>query len=234
MELNLALTPGAEMKILLIDLENYPSQINELPKVLAQYHLVVICYAQSNARIPIDWLMPLNDTINKAQLKIFRMTSNGKNAADFGISFYAGMLMSQLPTDAHFVIMSDDQDLDHVVNLLKNQQRSAERLGMRKDEPKATKPAAQADAITSAAEPTKTSSKDPLTPLIKLYCAHLITYKKNRPAKKTTLLNSITNKLGDEKHRSEALFQALVKLQALQIQDTKVQYFDKRIVELTH
>jgi len=234
MELNLALSPVADMKVLLIDLENYPSQINELPKVLAQYHLVVICYAQSNARIPIDWLMPLNDTINKAQLKIFRMTSNGKNAADFGISFYAGMLMSQLPPDAHFVIMSDDQDLDHVVNLLKNQQRSAERLGMRKDEPKATKPAAQADAITSAAEPTKTSSKDPLTPLIKLYCAHLITYKKNRPAKKTTLLNSITNKLGDEKHRSEALFQALVKLQALQIQDTKVQYFDKRIVELTH
>jgi hypothetical protein len=233
MELNLALSPVADMKVLLIDLENYPSQINELPKVLTQYHLVVICYAQSNARIPIDWLMPLNDTINKAQLKIFRMTSNGKNAADFGISFYAGMLMSQLPPDAHFVIMSDDQDLDHVVNLLKNQQRSAERLGMRKDEPKAIKPAAQADAITSAAEPIKTSSKDPLTPLIKLYCAHLITYKKNRPAKKTTLLNSITNKLGDEKHRSEALFQALVKLQALQIQDTKVQYFDKRIVELT-
>ena len=67
-----------------------------------------------------------------------------------------------------------------------------------------------------------------------MYCAHLITYKKNRPAKKTTLLNSINNKLGDEKLRSEALFQALLKLQALQIQDTKVQYFDKRIVELTH
>lgn len=234
MELNLGLSPVTDMKILLIDLENYPSQINELPKVLAQYHLVVICYAQSNARIPIDWLMPLSDTINKAQLKIFRMTSNGKNAADFGISFYAGMLMSQLPPDAHFVIMSDDQDLDHVVNLLKNQQRSAERLGMRKEEPKPAKLTPPAELAAPTAELAKTNGKDPLTPLIKMYCAHLITYKKNRPAKKTTLLNSINNKLGDEKHRSEALFQALVKLQALQIQDTKVQYFDKRIVELTH
>lgn len=234
MELNLTALPEHNTRVLLIDLENYPSQINELPKVLAQYHLVVICYAQSNARIPIDWLMPLNDTINKAQLKIFRMTSNGKNAADFGISFYAGMLMSQLPPDAHFVIMSDDQDLDHVVNLLKNQQRSAERLGMRKEEPKPAKLTPPAEPAAPTAELAKPNGKDPLTPLIKMYCAHLITYKKNRPAKKTTLLNSINNKLGDEKHRSEALFQALVKLQALQIQDTKVQYFDKRIVELTH
>lgn len=216
-------TSPARRQILLIDLENYPSQINELPKILAQYDLVVICYAQSNARIPLDWLMPLNDTINKAQLQIFRMTSNGKNAADFGISFYAGMLMSQQPADAHFAIMSDDQDLDHVIKLLRSQQRSAERLGMRKEEPKAT---------VAVPEPVKVAHTDPLTPLLKLYCSHLITYKKNRPAKKATLLNSINNKLGDEKHHAEAVMQALVKTQALQLLDTKVQYCDKRIVEL--
>ncbi len=225
MEFTLALTPKSTpehaVKILLIDLENYPRQINELPNILTEYNLVVICYAQSNARIPIDWLMPLNDTINKAQLKIFRMTSNGKNAADFGISFYAGMLMSEQPLNAHFVIMSDDQDLDHVVNLLKSQKRSAERLGMRCEQ-KLLKP-------TSSDEP---APKDPIPPLVKMYCAHLVTYKKNRPGKSTSILNSIKTKLGEQKEHADTLLLALIKQQAVQLQDTKVHYFDKKIVEL--
>jgi len=224
MELSLATLPENDAKVLLIDLENYPKQINELPNILNEYHQVVICYAQSNARIPIDWLMPLNDTINKAQLKIFRMTSNGKNAADFGISFYAGMLMSQLPPHAHFVIMSDDQDLDHVVNLLKTQQRSAERLGMRSEQ----KPV----SLQSSEIIAPSQVKDAIAPLVKLYCSHLITYKNNRPTKQTTLINSIKSKLGEHKNQAEAVFQALLKLKALQIQDSKAQYFDKKIVEL--
>lgn len=225
MELSLATLPANDAKVLLIDLENYPKQINELPNILNEYHQVIICYAQSNARIPIDWLMPLNDTINKAQLKIFRMTSNGKNAADFGISFYAGMLMAQLPPNAHFVIMSDDQDLDHVVNLLKSQQRSAERLGMRCEQ--------KAVSLQSTESTAPTQVKDAIMPLVKLYCAHLITYKNNRPTKQTTLLNSIKSKLGEHKAHAEAVLQRLIKAQALELQDTKVQYFDKKIVEMT-
>ncbi|WP_421203459.1 PIN domain-containing protein [Aeromonas enteropelogenes] len=120
-------------KVLLIDLENCPSQINELQKNLNEYSLVVICYAHSNAKIPLDWLAPLNNTINAERLKIFKMTTNGKNAADFGINFYAGMLMQQMPSNSNFVIMSDDADLDHVVNLLRNQSRIAERIGMKKE-----------------------------------------------------------------------------------------------------
>ncbi len=212
------------VKILLIDLENYPRQINELPSILTEYHQVVICYALSNARIPIDWLMPLNDTINKAQLKIFRMTSNGKNAADFGISFYAGMLMSEQPANAHFVIMSDDQDLDHVVNLLKSQHRSAERLGMRCEQ--------KAVSLQSTQVAVSIPVKDAIMPLVKLYCAHLITYKNNRPTKQTSLINSIKSKLGEHKGEADAVFQVLVKLKALQIEDTKAKYFDKKIVEL--
>lgn len=224
MELSPAIKQESAVKILLIDLENYPRQINELPNILIEYNLVVICYAQSNARIPIDWLMPLNDTINKAQLKIFRMTNNGKNAADFGISFYAGMLMSEQPANAHFVIMSDDQDLDHVVNLLKSQQRSAERLGMRCEQ----KPG----SLQSSEIIAPSQGKDTIVPLVKLYCSHLITYKNNRPTKQTSLINSIKSKLGEHKNQAEAVFQALLTLKALQIQDTKAQYFDKRIVEL--
>lgn len=198
-------------KILLIDLENCPSQINELQKILNEYSLVVICYAHSNAKIPLDWLMPLNDTINADRLKVFKMTTTGKNAADFGISFYAGMLMQQMPNNAHFVIMSDDADLDHVVNLLRCQSRTAERIGMKKEDHK------PAQIVIG----TDTAS-------IKLYCAHLVTYKSNRPAKKETLLNSIKNKFKDTPDVTNNVLSSLIKQGALAFQENKVIYNDKK------
>ncbi|MFH7526682.1 PIN domain-containing protein [Aeromonas sp. A5] len=203
-------------KVLLIDLENCPSQINELQKNLNEYSLVVICYAHSNAKIPLDWLVPLNNTINAERLKIFKMTTNGKNAADFGISFYAGMLMQQMPSNSNFVIMSDDADLDHVVNLLHNQNRIAERIGMKKEEHKPTQIAVTTDA----------------TP-IKIYCAHLVTYKNNRPAKKETLLNSIKNKFKDTPNITTILMPLLIKQGAVTFKESKVIYNDKKIVELS-
>lgn len=130
------LPPVKYGKVLLIDLENCPSQISCLDETLNEYALVVICYAQTSAKIPLDWLMPLTDIINSGRLKIFKMANSGKNSADFGISFYAGMLMQQLPADAHFVIMSNDTGLDHVVNLLRCQHRVAERVGIKKDDSK--------------------------------------------------------------------------------------------------
>ncbi|WP_421197803.1 PIN domain-containing protein [Aeromonas enteropelogenes] len=203
-------------KVLLIDLENCPSQINELQKNLNEYSLVVICYAHSNAKIPLDWLVPLNNTINAERLKIFKMTTNGKNAADFGISFYAGMLMQQMPSNSNFVIMSDDADLDHVVNLLRNQNRIAERIGMNKEEHKPTQLAVATDA----------------TP-IKIYCAHLVTYKNNRPAKKETLLNSIKNKFKDTPNITTILMPLLIKQGAVTFKENKVIYDDKKIIELS-
>lgn len=206
-------------KILLIDLENCPSQIQQLQKSLIDYTQVVICYAHSTAKIPLDWLMPLNDTINQSRLKIYKMATVGKNSADFGICFFAGMLMQQMPEKSHFVIMSDDTDLDHVVNLLNSQNRTAERVGVRKEE-KSTIP-----AIPSTSKPESSP--------IQVYCAHLVSYKKNRPAKKATLLNSIKNKFKDTPDITNSVLSSLVKHGALVIQENKLIYNDKKITELS-
>jgi len=109
------LTDRGITKVLLIDLENCPHHVQQLQKHLKEFSQVVICYAQSGAKIPLDWLMPLSATVHANQLNIFKMTSGGKNAADFGICFFAGALMQQLPAETHFVIVSNDTDLDHVV-----------------------------------------------------------------------------------------------------------------------
>ena len=158
--------------------------------------------------------MPLSAMINVGKLKIFKMPNSGKNAADFGISFYAGVLTQQLQQEVKFVIVSNDKDLDHVVNLLKSQGRSAERIGTKKEEKQVN------DEVLSTLSPIKT------------YCKHLITYSKNRPAKKDTLLNSIKNKFKGAPVTAAEVMQLLMEHNAIQIVEKKVSYNNKKIEEL--
>ena len=204
-------------RVLLIDLENCPNQIHQLQKNLEEFSQVIICYAQSGAKIPLDWLMPLSATVNANKLKIFKMTNGGKNAADFGICFFAGALMQQLQQETHFLIVSNDTDLDHVVNLLKSQGRSAERVGTKKEE-------------KQTISTTTTVSLSPL----KTYCMHLVTYSKNRPAKKDTLLNSIKNKFKDAPETAADVFRLLTTQSAVTVSENKVSYNDKKIKELAN
>lgn len=208
-------------RVLLIDLENCPGQIDQLQENLEQFSQVVICYAQTGAKIPLDWLIPLSVTVSSNKLRIFKMTSGGKNAADFGICFFAGVLMQQLHKETHFVIISNDTDLDHVVNLLKGQGRSAERIGNKKEEKETT-----TKATKTTVETTVSSSP------IKIYCMHLVTYSKNRPARKDTLLNSIKNKFKDSPEAAVEVFRLLTTQGAVTVSDNKVSYNDKKIKEL--
>jgi hypothetical protein len=207
-------------KVLLIDLENCPDQISQLQEKLEEFSQVVICYAQTGAKIPLDWLIPLSLVVSSNKLKIFKMTNAGKNAADFGICFFAGVLMQQLHKQTHFVIISNDTDLDHVVNLLKSQGRSAERISTKKEESKtttATKTTVESTALIAAT---------------KIYCTQLVTYSQNRPASIDTLMNNIRTKF-KESHQSAAdIFHLLTTHGAIAILGNKVSYNDHKIKEL--
>ncbi|WP_448572697.1 PIN domain-containing protein [Trichothermofontia sp.] len=208
-------------RVLLIDLENCPGQIDQLQENLEQFSQIVICYAQTGAKIPLDWLIPLSVTVSSNKLRIFKMASGGKNAADFGICFFAGALMQELHKETHFVIISNDTDLDHVVNLLKGQGRSAERIGTKREEKETT-----TKATKTTVETTVSSSP------IKIYCMHLVTYSKNRPARKDTLLNSIKNKFKGSPEAAVEVFRLLTTQGAVTVSDNKVSYNDKKIKEL--
>jgi replication fork clamp-binding protein CrfC len=215
-------------RVLLIDLENCPDQIYHLQKSLEQFSQVVICYAQTGVKIPLDWLIPLSITVSSNKLRIFKMTSGGKNSADFGICFFAGVLMQQLPKETHFVIISNDTDLDHVVNLLKGQGRSAERIGNKKEEKELANATKTAEATKTIVEATVSISP------IKIYCMYLLSYSKNRPAKKDTLLNSIKNKFKDSPDAAAAVFKLLTTQGAVTVSANNVSYSDKKIKELAN
>ena len=202
-----------EPSVLLIDLENCPSHIHQLQEHLERFSQVIICYAHSGAKIPLDWLMPLSAAVSENKLKIFKLANTGKNAADFGICFFAGILTQQLPKETHFVIVSNDTDLDHAVSLLKSQERSAERIGTK-------------------GKPSSALPDEPLSPVAK-YCAHLVSYSKTRPATKATLLKSIKNKFKDSPETADHVFKSLTEQGIATISGNKVSYNNKKIQEIT-
>ncbi|MFI3189787.1 hypothetical protein BCS42_12885 [Crenothrix sp. D3] len=199
-------------RVLLIDLENCPSQINQLMENLEQYSQVVVCYAQSGAKIPIDWIMALTATINDNRLKLVKMPTVGKNAADFGITFWAGILMTQLPSNTHFDIVSNDADLDYAVSLLIDQGRSAERVGITKENP-----------------PVLTEIKTTISGLetqdyLHEYCLYLISRDNQRPQKKQTLLNSIGATFKFDDMNAPKLFEILVERKVITLDANKIIY----------
>jgi PIN domain len=207
-------------KVLLIDLENCPSQLDKLPADLAHYLQVVICYATSNSKLPLDWLVPLSSAISANKLKIIKMEYVSKNSADFGICFLAGSLMQELPKETHFVILSNDKDLDHTVHLLRSHGRSSERIGNRKEEKEQLQ--SRQDIKQDVVHPTA----------IGIYCAHLITCRKARPAQAATLLNSIRSKFQDNPSLADPIYQTLISSGVIKITEKKVVYNDKKIQEL--
>lgn len=217
--------PGTESrvpKILLIDLENYPSQIHELQDSLDEYSRVVICYATTGVKIPLDWLIPLNDVINAGRLQIHKMNSVGKNAADFGIFFFAGMLAQKLEESAEFVIASDDTDLDHLVGLLENLSHKAVRKGKALPQPQSHPATPSVPVVASVAAG------------VKLYCEHLQRHSENRPATEQTLRNSIRTRMAQNVALSEAVLEQLVKLKALSLNGSKVVYQPTKISQLAN
>lgn len=203
-------------KILLVDLENCPNQIQQLKSNLKEYSRVVICYASTGAKIPLDWLMPLNETINASRLQVHRMDKIGKNAADFGIFFFAGMLAQQLSEPAEFTIVSDDTDLDHLVSLLESLSHKAYREGKAKLLPAVISEPPIRDVAAG----------------VKLYCEHLEAHATNRPASQQTLKNSIRSRMAQNTAMAEAVLEQLIKLGAVVLNGAKIEYRQATIRKL--
>lgn len=188
---------------------------------LENYVRIVICYAQSGAKFPIDWLMPLTSAVSSDKFKLIKMPNGWKNATDFGITFWAGVLMSELP-DSGFTIVSKDSDLDHVVNILINQNRFAERVGLK---------------INNNQIPSKAASELAAHDRqIQENCLHLVNHNKNRPAKKETLINNIKSKFKDNTAIiPDEVFNRLIKTGAVILKESgnKVGYNDQKIISLS-
>jgi hypothetical protein len=208
-------------KVLLIDLENCPGQINDLLSKLGDYAQVVICYAQSGAKVPLDWLVPLSEAIASQRLKVIKMAHVGKNAADFGLCFFAGALMQQFPPDTDFTVVSEDADLDHAVQLLIGEGRTARRVGRPEDRPGTL--VATVTAALSLTDEVRTVAS---------YCAMLLAHPDNRPGGEMSLLNSLRSHFRQSQSLAEQAFQQLVARGAIRISSGRVIYVESGVIAL--
>ena len=167
-------------KALLIDLDNCPKQLSELSKTIDHFERIVVCYGGCEPKVHLDLVVLLASAIHKKQLEIIRMKKGGKNAADFGLSFWAGRLSASMPEDTEYIILSEDKDLDHVVNLLHSLDRRAVRIN------------GKTNHVTSNGFLINNSPEEnPLDKVVNEISLKLISMEKARPKKADTLKNSI-------------------------------------------
>ncbi|MBF0437199.1 MAG: hypothetical protein HQL77_17800 [Magnetococcales bacterium] len=167
-------------QVLLIDLDNCPKEVEKLPQTLSVFFRIIVCYGGIEPKVPLGLVTVLATAIHEGKLELIGMKRGGKNAADFGLAFYAGRLVSEAPEEAEFTILSDDTDLDHVVDLLSGSGRKAKRLNSKKSTEK-----------PGNVQFWKINGHDLLDNIIEQYVETHILSKNAKPAKKTTLASSI-------------------------------------------
>jgi hypothetical protein len=166
-------------RALLIDLDNCPKQVERLPEILTEYARVIICYGGTEPKVPLGMVSGLATAIHEGRLTIIGMQKKGKNAADFGLAFWAGRLAAEMPPDTEFLILSQDTDLDHVVHMLQGAKRQVERLDGKVHRTRRLPPAPP--------KPQGETDEDVVTE----YCTVYLQPARSRPVRKVTLSNSI-------------------------------------------
>ena len=169
------------VRALLIDLDNCPRQLEQLPETLATFARVIACYGGTEPKVPFGMVPLLVTAIHEGRLAIIGMQKKGKNAADFGLAFWAGHLAAEMPPDTEFLILSQDTDLDHVVHMLQGARRRVERHDGKVH--RTTK-----RVVTDSVEPQQVETDGDV---VTEYCTVYLQPARSRPVRKVTLSNSI-------------------------------------------
>jgi hypothetical protein len=98
-------------RVLLIDLDNVPNELSWLAREISKFHKVIACHGVREPKIPLKVTEQLAPAIHDGRLQFVGMARGGKNAADFGIAFLAGKLMTELPPETERGSAKCDQGL---------------------------------------------------------------------------------------------------------------------------
>lgn len=219
--------------ILFIDIENCPSKIDELIEDFKIFQKIVICYAKTGVKIPLEWLLVLNDCVANDRLELVKMSEIANNSADFGITFLLGRYFDHYD---HFIVYSDDKGFDVVIELIgRSEGKSAERFG----KISTLEPADTIELVDNIAvvapiklEPTFENVKL----LVKNYLER--TPDRSKPIKRQGLFNSIRSRLNkldceDEvkKDLSDQMIHHLEKIKAISFNNEKIKYNEQQMLK---
>lgn len=204
--IELKLCENQRSSALLIDIDNCPNQIEELPRTLGDFSKIIGCYGGSDPKVHLSLIPLLASAMSEGKLEIVRMKKNGKNAADFGLAFWAGKLAAEMPPDTEFLIFSQDSDLDYVAEMLRSADRKVKRINGRAASVTTKSDSGAKGKIRKP--PVRLSNKD----AVEKYFSTCLQTAKNRPAKKIALSNSIKSFCrGQGEVRPETILRNLIK-----------------------
>ena len=110
--------------ILFIDYENI-SNFN-LDNINANIIKIYIFVGNNQKKIPIELVIQIQKFGNN--VKWIKITGQGKNALDFHIAFYLGLLNQKVQKDIHFIILTKDSGFDALISYLNNLGRKCKRI----------------------------------------------------------------------------------------------------------
>lgn len=141
---------------------------------------------------------------NAASVKLVRLSSSGKNALDFTLTYYLGRAVQEDPR-AYFHVVSKDKGFDPMIEHLRSREIKAKRHGDFSTLTFAMPP--KPDQAVTAIKP----AKQPFTPAESFAraLAHLKKNTNNRPKRKVTLVKHLTALIG--LGATDAKIEALIK-----------------------
>ena len=189
-------------------------------------------YGGIEPNVPFGLVRLLATPIHEKRLEVIAAGA-GKNAADFALTFHAGLLVNEMPPNTEFIILSDDTDLDHAVHLLHDKGRKASRLSG-KDQPvnAESKPRAKSTTPKTKTQTKRTPSSgdSSINDAAAKISVNLQELKgKLKPKSKESLLNHIesffkSNKKLSSKSNCDAILNILLEQGAIKIDGNKVKY----------
>lgn len=188
----------------LIDYENV--QPTDLGLLKDGPFRVKVFVGAHQSKIPVGLASALQPLGDKAEYIV--LEAGGKNALDFHIAYYIGLLSREQPS-ACFYVISKDNGFDPLVKHLKGKKVSAQRA------------ARIADILTPTVTP-ETPNDDRIT----LAVDHLVRMKAAKPRTQKTLLSTLNAlfKKKLSKQQLTELLEALCNRGFVRVEDKKVSY----------
>ena len=202
----------------LIDYENV--QVKSLSILKGEHFRIRVFLGPNNTKLPVELVLALQQLGDKAEYIV--LDTSGKNALDFHIAYYLGILAAADP-NGFFHIVSKDTGFDSLLQHLKNKKIHCARSASLEE-----LPCFAAHTVKEKVTELKPNGncEKPVAALVKIAVDDLIRRKASKPRTPKTLWSTIQAKCGKELASSEidAVYEALIKMGYIKIDGAKISY----------
>ena len=208
----------------LVDYENV--QVKSLALLKEEHFRVWVFLGPNNTKLPIELVLAMQELGERAEYIV--LETSGRNALDFHIAYYLGILAS-VESSGFFHIISKDTGFDPLIQHLKKKKIFAARSASIEEMPcfAASPPAAQQPKIQIIQQKYNNIQYKPtIEELIDTAVDDLIKRKASKPRTPKTLLSTIQARCGKDIPSSDidTVYELLVKRGYVRVDGAKITY----------